>query len=86
MHDEHAKLSWKSVKKLNKVSQNFVLVIIGDKSMFGAPINFSNELHTPVSVAFNIPSSVHSEMENTALIYSLTADPTERGRNWGIGQ
>ena len=61
------------------MSQNFALVIIREKTIFGAPINFSNELHTAVSVAFNVPSSVQRKMTSTALIYSLTADPMERG-------
>ena len=56
------------------------LVIIGEKRTFGVAINFLNELHTAVSVAFSVPSSVQSEMANIALIYSLTADLTERGR------
>ena len=44
---------------------------------------FSNEMHTAVSVAFSVPSSVQSKMSKNALIYSLTADPTERGRAKG---
>ena len=41
---------------------------------------YSNELHTAVSVAFSVPSSVQSKnWWKTALIYSFTADPTERG-------
>ena len=44
---------------------------------------FSNEMHTAISVAFSVPSSVQSEMVKTALIYTLTADPTERGRAKG---
>ena len=40
----------------------------------------SNELHTAVSVAFSVPSSVQSKnWWKTALIYSFTADPTEGG-------
>ena len=61
------------------MSQNLALVIIGEKPMFNARINFSNELHTTASVPFSVPSSVQSEMANTAFIYSLTANPTERG-------
>ena len=48
--------------------------------MFGVPIKYSNELHTVVSVEFSVPSSVQSEMTNTAIIYSLTEDPTETER------
>ena len=52
---------------------------MGEKSTFGAPIN-SNKLHSAVSVAFSVPSSVQSKnWWKTALIYSFTADPTERG-------
>ena len=36
-------------------------------------------MHTAISVALSVPSSVQSEMANTALTYGLTADPTERG-------
>ena len=36
-------------------------------------------MHTTVSVALSLPSSVKNEMANTSLIYSLTADPMERG-------
>ena len=61
------------------MSQNLTLVIIGEKPTFGALINFSNELHTAVSVSFSVPSSVASRMAYTALTYSLTADPIERG-------
>ena len=50
------------------MSQNFALVIIGEKPTFGAPIKYSNELHTAVSVAFCVPSSMLSEMANTVLI------------------
>ena len=40
----------------------------------------SNELHIAVSVAFSVPSSAQSENSwKTALIYSFTADPIERG-------
>ena len=39
-----------------------------------------NKLHTAVSVAFSVPSSVQSKnWWKTALIYSFIADPTERG-------
>ena len=31
---------------------------MGEKPTFGAPINFQIEMHTAVSVAFNVPSSV----------------------------
>ena len=42
--------------------------------------NYSNELHTAVSVAFSVPSSVQSEnWWKTAHIYSFTANPTEGG-------
>ena len=37
-------------------------------------------MHTEISVAFSLPSSVQSKMVKNALIYSLTVDPTER---WG---
>ena len=47
--------------------------IMGEKSTFGAPIN-SKELHTAVSVAFSISSSVQSKnWWKTALIYSFIA-------------
>ena len=49
------------------------------KNNVWTPINFSNELQTAVLVTFSIPSSVQSKMANTALIYSLTVDPAERG-------
>ena len=60
------------------MSQNLALVIIREKPTLGGPTNFSNDLHTAVSVAFSLPSSLKSEMANTALIYSLTANATER--------
>ena len=41
----------------------------------------SNELHTAVSVALGIPSSVQRKMANSALICSLTADTTKEGRS-----
>ena len=53
--------------------------------MFGAPINL-DRLHTAVSVALSIPSSVQREMANYALIYSLSANPRERGKRQGIDQ
>ena len=40
---------------------------------------FSKEMHTSVSVAFSVLSSVQSEMAKNDLIYCFTADPTERG-------
>ena len=41
---------------------------------------YPNELHIAVSVAFSIPSSVQSKnWWKNVLIYSFTADPTERG-------
>ena len=55
--------------------------LIGEKPTLEAPMKFSNKLHTAVSVAFSVLSSVQSEMANTALIYSLTADPKERRRS-----
>ena len=59
-----------------KIQQyNFV---IGEKPTFGEPINFSNELYAAISVVFSVLSSVQSEVANTALIYSHTADLTER--------
>ena len=39
----------------------------------------SNELHAAVSVALSVHSSLQSEMPNTAVIYSLSANPTEKG-------
>ena len=51
--------------------------------MLVAPINYLNEFHTAIWAAFSVPSSMQSEMANTALIYSLTADPTERGGAMG---
>ena len=36
-------------------------------------------MHTAVSAALSVPFRVKNEMTNTALIYSLTANPTERG-------
>ena len=68
-----------SIQALNKVNQNFSHMKIGEKSTFEASINYVIELHTAVSIAFSVSSSVESEMVNTALIYSLAADPTERG-------
>ena len=44
---------------------------------------FSNEMHTAVSIAFSVPSSVQSKTVKNALIYSLTGDPMERGRAKG---
>ena len=38
------------------------LAIIGEKPMFRAPINYSSELHTAVSVALSIPSSVSGKL------------------------
>ena len=53
---------------------------MGEKSTFWSANKHSNELHTAVSVAFSEPSSVQSKnWWKTALIYSFTADPTERG-------
>ena len=41
---------------------------------------YSNELHTAVSVAFSVPSSVHSKnWWKTDLFYSFTVDPIEGG-------
>ena len=41
---------------------------------------YSNDLHTAVSVAFSETSSVESKnWWKTALIYSFTADPIEKG-------
>ena len=40
-------------------------------------------MHTAVSMALRVPSSVQSEMANIALIYSLAADPQEMG--WAKG-
>ena len=53
-------------------------MIIEEKLTFGAPINYSNELLTAFSVTFSEPSSVQNKMVNTALIYILTEDSTER--------
>ena len=47
--------------------------------MFGATKEYSNELHTTVSVAISVPSSVHSKnWWKTVLVYSFTTDPTEK--------
>ena len=44
----------------------------------------SNKLHTAVSVAFSVPSSVESKnWWKTALIYSFTVDATEGGGTKG---
>ena len=48
-------------------------------TLMGEKPTFSNELHTTVSVAFSVPSSLQNKMANIALIYSLSEDPTERG-------
>ena len=66
---------------------NLVLIIryrdYGRKINVWSTNKYSNELHTAVSVIFSVPSSVQSKnCWKTALIYSFTADPTERG--WGL--
>ena len=53
--------------------------INGRKTNVWSTNKFSNEIHTAVSVAFSVASSVQSKMGKNALIYSLIADPTERG-------
>ena len=40
-------------------------------------------MHTAVSVAFSVPSSVQSKMAKNALVYNITADPTESGGTEG---
>ena len=52
---------------------------MGEKNNVWSTNNFSNDMHTAVSVAFGVPSSVQSKMAKNAVIYSLTEDPTERG-------
>ena len=47
------------------MSENLALMIIGEKRTFGAPINYSNELHTAVSVAFSVPYSVGDTLNAT---------------------
>ena len=55
-------------------------VIMGKEINIWSTNKYSNELHTAVSVAFSVPSSVQSKnWWKTALIYSFTADPTEEG-------
>ena len=52
----------------------------GTKNNAWTTNKYWNELHTAVSVAFSVPSSVQSKnWWKTALIYSFTADPTEGG-------
>ena len=46
----------------------------------------SDNLHTAVSVALSIPSSVQREMENSVLMYSLRADQRVRRRSQRIDQ
>ena len=46
----------------------------------------SEKLHTAVSVALSILFSVRKEMENSALIYSLSVDPKVKKRSQGIDQ
>ena len=65
------------------VSQCMALKITGERTKFRAPIKL-DKLHTAVSVALSIPSSVQRQMENSALIYSFSADPKVRRRNQGI--
>ena len=56
----------------------------GEKINVWSTNKYSNELHTAVSVAFSVPSSVQSKTSwKTALIYSFTADSTEEG--WAKG-
>ena len=63
----HLNLIKKTNKTSSKVSQNLVLMIIGEKSTFEAPINYSNDLNTAVSVAFSIPSPVPSHRNYAAI-------------------
>ena len=50
----------------------------GRKIKVWSASKFSYEMHTAASTALSIPSSVQSKMAKNALIYRLTADPTER--------
>ena len=62
----------KSAIKTTKMFSN------GRKTNVWSNNKFSNEMHTAVSVAFGISSSVQIKMVENAHIYSLTVDPTER--------
>ena len=63
-----------------KVIQYLALVATGDDQSLEHQY-ISNELHPAVSEALNIPSSLQSQMANSVIIYSLTADPMEKGRS-----
>ena len=56
---------------------------MGEKHNVWSTNKFSNEMRTAVSVVFSVPSLVQSKMAKTALIYSLSADPTEGGGAMG---
>ena len=54
--------------------------VIGRKINVCSTNEYSNELHAAVSELFSVPSSVQSKnWWKTALTYSFTVDPTERG-------
>ena len=61
-----------------KVRRCLAQVIMGEKIYVWSTNKYSNELHTAVSVAFSVPSSVQSKnCWKTALIYSFIEDPPE---------
>ena len=61
-------------------SEMMVLYFLEGKNYGLSANKQSDELHTAVSVAFSVPSSVQSKnWWRTALIYSFSADSTEEG-------
>ena len=59
---------------LEQNKYNFITCFLAENGCFfqSGRNNFSNELHTAVSIPFSVPSLVQSKITNTALIYSLT--------------
>ena len=55
----------------------FNIKILGEKPTIGVRINFKGIAYYSFS-SIKLPSSVQKEMANTAVIYRLTAYPTER--------
>ena len=60
-------------------SSQGIMCLNGRKINFWSTNKYSNGLHTTVSVAFSVHSSVQSKnWRKNAPIYNLTPDPTER--------
>ena len=80
-YDQNLFDSYSQWSPSSKVGQNLALMI-REKSMFGAPISYSNELHTLVSVAFSVLSSVQSEMAKIRAVFVISLRRNIILRNW----